>query len=161
MTARLCARPDIPDPSPNYARLCMPYVGAKVLLNGFIDLKHYRGTELKDPATHELAKRIKMVSDGRDDPNALLPVSVQLETKDGLRKTWTCEQMLASPSRRLTAEQHLTKFRRCWEFAAQSIPIEAQERTIRAVEQLEDIPDVRTLSLILRSGVSSESKSKL
>ena len=56
VTARLCARPDVADPTPNYARLCMSYIAAKVLLHGEIDLAHYRGDELTDPATHRLAQ---------------------------------------------------------------------------------------------------------
>src|SRR6516165_5578426 len=48
----LCGRPDIPSPNANYARLCMAFIAAKVLLRGNIDLAHYRGAELTDPATH-------------------------------------------------------------------------------------------------------------
>jgi aconitate decarboxylase len=149
VTARLCSRPDLPDPSPNYARLCMSFVGAKVLLNGLIDLAHYRGSELTDPATHELAKRIRMVSDDQKDPNALVPVSVALETKDGEVKTWRCDQMLASPSRRLTREQHLTKFRRCWEFAAEPLGESAREMLIAMVDELESVRDVSHLAKLM------------
>lgn len=156
VTARLCARPDLPNPSPNYARLCMPYVGAKILLNGFVDLAHYRGAELTDKATHELAQRVKMVSDGRDDPNALVPISVELETRQGEKRRWNCEQMLASPSRRLTRDQHLTKFRRCWEFAAQELSDEARDKLIKTVDNLEHVLDVRLLcSLVLASKTAS------
>jgi aconitate decarboxylase len=149
VTTRLCSRPDLPDPSPNYARLCMAYVGAKVLLNGFVDLAHYRGHELTDSATHELAKRIHMVSDGQADPNALVPVRVELETTDGGTKSWDCTQMLASPSRRLTRDQHLAKFRRCWEFSAEPLVESARESLIAMVDGLEDVPDVRVLSRLL------------
>ncbi|KAF2643772.1 MmgE/PrpD [Massarina eburnea CBS 473.64] len=162
VTARLCARPDLPDPSPNYARLCMSYVGAKMLLNGFIDLAHYRGSELSDPTTHELAKRIQMVSDGQADPNALVPVSVEIETTDGETKKWKCEQMLASPSRRLSREQHLAKFRRCWEFAAEPLSKTARENLILMVDDLENSTDVRTLTKLLSPSVEgSLEQSKL
>jgi len=161
VTARLCARPDLPNPSPNYARLCMPYVGAKVLLNGFIDLAHYRGKELTDDATHQLAKRVKMLSDGREDPNALVPISVELETVHGEKKFWHCEQMLASPSRRLGREQHLTKFRRCWEFAADPLSIEARDKLIELVDNLEAAADIRSLCSLLVAGRACEAKSRL
>ena len=52
---RLCGRLDIPSPNANYVYLCMPFIDAKVLLHGKIDLAHYRGPELTDPVTHELA----------------------------------------------------------------------------------------------------------
>ncbi|KAK6221983.1 hypothetical protein LQW54_001203 [Pestalotiopsis sp. IQ-011] len=149
VTARLCARPDIPDPSPNYARLCMSYVAAKVLLNGTIDLAHYRGNELTDAATHDLAKRVRMVSDGKGHPNALLPVSVEMRLGSGEVKSWKCEQMLASPARRLTRDQHLTKFRRCWEFSAEPLSLEARDELIEMVDHLEDLSDVRLMTKLL------------
>ena len=68
----------------------MSYVAAKVLLNGFIDLAHYRDSELADPATHELAKRIKMDSDGQGDPNALMPVSMEPNVSIHEAKAFSC-----------------------------------------------------------------------
>ncbi|KAH8666444.1 MmgE/PrpD [Xylariales sp. PMI_506] len=149
VTARLCARPDLPDPTPNYARLCMPYIAAKVLLNGFIDLAHYRGSELTDSATHELAKRIQMLSDGQADPNALVPISVEMQLVDGHIKKWKCDQMLASPSRRLTRDQHLTKFRRCWQFSAEPLPEASRDALIDMVDNLEVVKDIKDLTALL------------
>jgi aconitate decarboxylase len=149
VTARLCSRPDLPNPSPNYARLCMSYVAAKVLLYGFVDLAHYRGSELTDPATHALAKRIQMVSDGQGDPNALVPISVEMETTDGETTKWRCDQMQASPSRRLSREAHLIKFRRCWEFSAEPLSEGARETLIGMVDELENVVDIRALSKLL------------
>ena len=149
VTARLCGRPDLPDPSPNYARLCMAYVGAKVLLHGGIDLAHYRGDELTDPATHLLAGRIRMESDGGTDPNALVPIDVRVTLTDGAVRHWHCDQMLASPTRRLTREQHLTKFRRCWEFAQDPLPDAARDELIAMVDSLENLPDLRAMSALL------------
>ncbi|MBO1078084.1 MmgE/PrpD family protein [Roseomonas haemaphysalidis] len=149
VTARLCGRPDLPDPSPNYARLCMAYVAAKVMLHGEIDLAHYRGAELTDTATHALAQRVRMQSDGGTDPNALVPVSVEMTLRNGEVRNWGCEQMLASPGRRLSREQHLTKFRRCWEFAEAPLPTTAREKLIEMVDALESLADVRDLTALL------------
>ncbi|KAH8896539.1 MmgE/PrpD [Thozetella sp. PMI_491] len=157
VTARLCARPDLPDPLPNYARLCMSYIGAKVLLNGHIDLAHYRGAELTDSKTHEVAKRIKMVSDGGSDPNALIPVSVDMRLKNGQTKSWKCEQMLASPTRRLTREQHLAKFRRCWDFSAEKLPTDSREKLITLVDDLEKVGDVRQLVEVMTAPIRGTS----
>lgn len=149
VTARLCSRPDIADPSPNYARLCMAYVAAKVLLHGTIDLAHYRGAELTDAATHALASRIRMIADTNPDQNALLPVDVTIDLTSGRALHWHCDAMLASPTRRLTREQHLTKFRRCCDFAAAPMPPRQQDALIAAVDGIEDIADVRTLAGLL------------
>jgi len=149
VTARLCSRPDIADPSPNYARLCMSYVAAKVLLHGTIDLAHYRGAELTDAATHALAPRIRMLADTNPDPNALLPVDVTIELTDGRTLRWHCDAMLASPTRRLTREQHLTKFHRCCDFAAAPMPTRQRDALIAAVDGIEGIADVRSLAALL------------
>lgn len=143
---RLCGRPDIPAPNANYARLCMPFVGAKVLLHGKIDLAHYRGAELTDAATHEVAKRITMEADGNPDPNALVPQQIVVTLKDGTALRWSCDTMLANPVRRLTREQHLAKFRRCIEFAEQPLRAGAGDTLVDLVDRLEQLTDVRELT---------------
>ena len=143
---RLCGRPDIPSPNANYARLCMPFIGAKVLLHGKIDLAHYRGAELTDPATHEMARRITMQSDNNPDPNALVPQEVVITLKDGTVLRWHCDIMLANPARRLTGEQHLTKFRRCLDFAQEPLRDGTGDTLIGLVDRLEQLTDVRELT---------------
>jgi 2-methylcitrate dehydratase PrpD len=148
---RLTGRPDIPAPSPAYARLCMGYVVAKVLLNGRIGVEHYRGeAELNDPATHALAARVRTVEDGSTNQSALSPQTVQVRLRSGEKLDWACETMLASPTRRLTRDQHLAKFRRCWEFAEGTLPEIAREELIAAVDDLENISDVRQLAELVR-----------
>ena len=146
---RLCARPDLPAPSGNYARLCAAFIGAKVLQHDRIGLEHYRGDELTDPRTHDLAKLFSMTVDGNPDPNALVPHELSIRAKDGREWRWLCEAMLASPGRRLTREQHLEKFRSCCGFAAQPQSAEALERLIAAVDDLEHIADVRDLTALI------------
>lgn len=149
LIGRLCGRPDLPAPSPSYARLCMAFVGAKVLRHGCIDLSHYRGTELDDPSTHSLAPRIVMADDGSRDPNALVPQRVAVRLGSGAEHEWHCETMLAAPDRRLSREQHLAKFRRCWEFAADGLALEAREALIDMIDRLEDLDDVRNMTRLL------------
>ena len=143
---RLCGRPDIASPNANYARLCMPFVGAKVLLHGKIDLAHYRGAELTDPKTHAIAGRITMESDGNPDPNALVPQDVVITLKDRTVLHWRCDIMLANPARRFTREQHLAKFHRCLEFAASPLRAGAAETLIDLVDRLDQLADVRELT---------------
>ncbi|MCX7324980.1 MAG: MmgE/PrpD family protein [Hyphomicrobiales bacterium] len=149
VTARLCSRPDMPEPTQNYAQLCMSYIAAKVLLRGKIDLAHYRGAERTDAQTHEIAAKVRMLSDGGSDPNALVPVTTTIRLKNGEELSWKCEQMLASPARRLTREQHLTKFRRCWEFAAAPLSDAARDQLIRMIDDLETVRDIREVTRLL------------
>ena len=127
----------------------MAYIGAKVLQHGEIDLSHYRGDALTDLETHRLARRITMVSDGSADPNALVPVEVAIALTSGQTLQWRCEAMLASPTRRLTRDQHLAKFRRCWTFAHVPMPDTQRDDLIERVDNLERVDDVRALSRLL------------
>jgi 2-methylcitrate dehydratase PrpD len=148
---RLTGRPDVPAPSPAYARLCMGYVAAKVLLHGRIGVEHYRGeAELNDPATHALAARVRTVEDGTTNQSALSPQTVQIRLRSGAKLDWACETMLASPARRLTREQHLAKFRSCWNFADGTLPEAARETLIELVDGLETLPDVSLLADMVR-----------
>ena len=149
LISRLCGRPDLPAPTPSYARLCMAFVGAKVLQHGRIDLAHYRGDALTDPTTHALASRIVMIDDGTPDPNALTPQRVVVRLKSGAEHEWRCTAMLAAPDRRLSREQHLAKFRRCWEFAADTLSATAAETLVAMVDSLEHLDDTRRLTRLL------------
>jgi len=142
---RLCGRPPVSAPTPNYARLCMPFVGAKVLLHGKLDLAHYTDAELTDSRTYELAQRITMEADRDPDPNALVPQQVIIALNGGEELRWGCDVMLANPARRLTREQHLTKFRRCLEFAAEPLRKSTADTLIDLVDRLEEVEDVRDL----------------
>jgi 2-methylcitrate dehydratase PrpD len=148
---RLTGRPDIATPSPAYARLCMGYVAAKVLLHGRIGVEHYRGeAELNDPATHALAARVRTIEDGSTNQSALAPQTVTIRLRNGAELEWGCDSMLAAPTRRLTREQHLAKFRRCWDFADGTLPETARETLIDMVEDLESVADVRGLANLVK-----------
>jgi aconitate decarboxylase len=149
LIVRLCARPDLPEPTGNYARLCMAFIGAKVLQHGSIDLSRYRDAELTDPVTHELAKLFSMEVNDNPDPNALTPHDVIMTMKDGTEHRWHCAAMLASPTRRLTEEQHLAKFRDCCRYAADPLGAEQIEHLIATVDRLDALEDVRELTRLL------------
>jgi aconitate decarboxylase len=149
LTARLVSRPDVPDPSPNYARLCCAYVVAKTLRHGKLDPSHYRDAELTDPETHRLARLVRVEITDNPDPNALAPQAVQIKLKDGRLLDWSCDVMLANPARPLSQEAHLAKFRRCWDFAAEPLGETKREALIGMVDRLEDVADIRDLVRLL------------
>src|SRR5262249_16283431 len=120
-------------------------IAAKVLLHGHIDLAHYRGAELTDPSTHELAKRLVVTCDDNPDPNALVPQEVVITLMDATVLRWRCPAMLADPSRRLTREQHLKKSPRCPDFAQAPLAPGAGNTLIDLVDRLEQLSDVRAL----------------
>lgn len=145
LIVRLVGRPPKPDMTAAYARLCMGFAVAKVLQSGRLDLLDFRGAALADPATHALAAKVETISDGNPDPNALTPQKVIVHLKGGSVLDWRCELMLANPRRPLTRSQHLSKFHRCCEFAADPLTAEAPDRLVSAVDALEQTQDVRDL----------------
>jgi 2-methylcitrate dehydratase PrpD len=147
---RLVGRPPRPDMGQSYARLCLAWTVARVLLNGKLDLSDFRGAALSDAATHALARRVTLKDDGNPDPNALAPQRVMVRLADGAEHSWSCETMLASPARPLTREQYLAKFHRCLEFAAMPMAPRAAARLVEVIDNLEAVEDVCALADLAR-----------
>jgi 2-methylcitrate dehydratase PrpD len=145
---RLVGRPVRPDMGASYARLCLAWTAARVLLEGRLDLADFRGAALADPATLALAQRVTMKDDGNPDPNALAPQRVLVRLNDGTEHRWSCETMLAHPSRPLSREQHLAKFDRCLEFAASPLAKDVPTQLMEAVDRLETVEDVGILAAL-------------
>jgi aconitate decarboxylase len=152
LIVRLVGRPPQPHMTASYARLCMGFAVSKVLQSARLDLADFRGEALKDAATHTLAARITTISDGNPDPNALAPQRVMVHLKAGRTLEWQCDVMLANPQRRLTREQHLAKFYRCCEFAAEPLAADAPDRLVTAIDGLARMQDVRALLRCLQPG---------
>jgi len=148
LIVRLVGRPSRPEAGASYTRLCLAWTIARVLQNGALDLADFRGAALSDPATQALAERVAVQVDDNTDPNALAPQRVVVRLHSGAEFAWSCETMLANPSRPLTMEQHLKKFRRCLDFAAVPLHPDAADRLIEAVDRLETRPDVRDLMAV-------------
>lgn len=144
---RLVNRPALPNPSPNYARLCMPYVLAKVLLHGEIEPRHYFGSELSDKRTFELSLRIHMATDDNPDPNAFTPVRIEVTLTSGEVLSVNLDHMLASQNRPLTREQCQNKFMRCCALAetASGLAILDANLLFDRLQQLENASNVDAL----------------
>ncbi len=139
----LVNRPGLEKPTPNYARLCMPFVLAKVLQHGALDPMHFRGELLTDPETYALSLKVRMEKDDNPNPNALVPQQVSVRLNDGTQMQYSIDAMLASPHRPLSREAQLSKFFRCWALSAE--PMGSPEVLIALIDNLESCPDVRQL----------------
>ena len=142
---RLVARRVKDDMDVSYARLCCRYVAAVALLRGGVGLDDFRPAALRDPDVLELARRVDVVADGSSDPNALVPVTVEITLRDGRRETERIEVMYGHPARPMARNARIEKFRRNCAAAARPIAPEAAERIIAAVACLESLPDVTAL----------------
>ena len=142
---RLVARPVTDDMDVNYARLCCRYVAASALLRGRVVPEDFRPAALRDPDILELARRVDVIVDGNPDPNALVPVTVEINLRDGRSDTERVEVMYGHPARPMTRVAQLEKFSRNCAAAARPIAPEAAERVIATVARLESLSDVTAL----------------
>ena len=143
---RLGGRPLTSEMTGPYARLCIRYLLACLLIEGAIDLASYAPAALAAPAIHALAHRIVLVVDDTAVINALAPQHLTLRLKDGGIFVEPIPVLLGHPNNPMSAAQHEAKLALACENAA--VPFtDAQRRRIADLcAQLETVEDVRTLS---------------
>ena len=142
---RFVGRTVTEDMDVNYARLCCRYVAASALLRGQVVPEDFRPAALRDADILELSRRVDVTVVDNPDPNALVPVTVEITLRDGRSETERIEVMYGHPARPMTRTAQLEKFRRNCESAVRPIAPEAAERVIAAVARLESLPDVTAL----------------
>ena len=141
----LVGRPVTDDMDVNYARLCCRYVAASALLRGRVVPEDFQPAALRDSNILELARRVDVIVDGNPDPNALVPVTVEINLRDGRSDTERVDVMYGNPARPMTRVAQLEKFSRNCAAAARPIAPEAAERVIATVARLESLSDVTVL----------------
>nr|WP_243452746.1 MmgE/PrpD family protein [Polymorphobacter multimanifer] len=109
LVARLVGRPWVPDMSPAYARLCLPFLVAVMLTDGHIDPRRFTRENFADPALRALGARLAIIVDGNPDPNALAPQRIVLGLAGGGERTIEVPATLGSPANPLTRMQHRAK----------------------------------------------------
>jgi 2-methylcitrate dehydratase PrpD len=114
---RLVGRPAKPGMEPGYARLCLPYLAATVLLKGHIGLGDFSRAALDDPAVLALAGRIRVVADDNPDAAAFVPARAVARLRDGGEMAEDVAAQLGSPAWPLSPQQHEDKARACLAFA--------------------------------------------
>jgi 2-methylcitrate dehydratase PrpD len=143
---RLVGRPPVANPGASYARLCLAYVIAKVLQHGEITISQFSDLARGDSRTLALAAIVRVEDDGSLDPNALAPQTVTVRLTNGTLLTWRCDAMLAHPSRPLSTDQYLEKFRSCLGFSAMPLSVHAAGQLIEQIDRLDRLADVRLLA---------------
>ena len=149
MINHLCARPLIPDATPNYLRLCIPYQIASALIDGFVDLSTVRPERLSDPAIPRHASKVRIALNDTPDPNAFSPQTVIIKLEDGAVHALTVTELPGSPASPLSRSEYEDKFRSCAVYGARGWDSERTERVIDLVARLEDLEDVRELTELL------------
>lgn len=149
VVARQVGRPDIPQPDPNYAKLCIPFVAATFLRHGRVDVGEFLGEEmLNDLKTHELARLVSVVEDDNPDLNAMNPQRFALSLRDGSRHELELNHVLGHPKAPLSKQQNIDKFLRNWA-TNKDLPPENGEQLVAAIDRLETLEDVSSLAKLM------------
>ncbi|WP_291295396.1 MmgE/PrpD family protein [Elioraea sp.] len=141
LAMRLVGRPLRGDLTPNYARLCLPFVAATTLRFGTVTLADFTPARLADPETLALAARVTMVEVDNPDPNAVVPQTIEVVHGPTARVTVT--HTLGSPANPLTSEARVDKAAAC--LAAGRNPRADAAALVAAVEALDDAPNLAGL----------------
>ncbi|GLQ19598.1 MmgE/PrpD family protein [Algimonas porphyrae] len=143
---RLVARPAHAGMSPNYARLCFPYLAAVTLNRGTVGLSDFTTESLNDPELLALAGRVSVTTNHIEDPAEFVPQTAVAQLKDGSERIALTAKLFGSPADPLSREQHIAKFRNCVRFGLSDDKAdEVADRLIASVDDLERFDDVREL----------------
>ena len=142
---RLTGRPDIENPEPNYAKLCIPFVTATAILEGSVDVNHFEKKWLLNPKVHELAKRIMSIESDEKNPNVMSPqlLEVYLKNKEILRVK--IPAIYGHPENPLSEEENKNKFLNAWKSAAKALDPLKAEKIISIVDKLESSKNISEL----------------
>ncbi|OYU16410.1 MAG: MmgE/PrpD [Alphaproteobacteria bacterium PA4] len=124
LVKRLVDRPIRPDMAPSYARLCLPFLTALMVIDGHIDPRRFHSETFTDPEVLRIAALLTVHQDANVDPNALIPQKHVFDWHDG-RIEIEQPATLGSPASPLTAEAHAAKLALAVELAA--VPIDLSD----------------------------------
>jgi len=133
-----------------FAKLSIPFVVATAIARGDVFVTEFEQEALRDETVLRLAERVKVdLDETNQDENAMGPVRLDVRLMDGRTYTETVGDALGHPDNPLTREQHLEKFRRCWEAGAGRLPEKNRQRLIDSIDRLEDLEDAALLCQLL------------
>jgi 2-methylcitrate dehydratase PrpD len=142
----LVGRPIAPPPlEVNYARLCLPFVGAVALVTGGVSLTDFTLDRLNDPEIHALAQRIEVVINEVTNQSAFTPQRAVAILTDGTTLEVSIDALLGAPARPLTRDQHLAKFRACVSYGFGTAKPELETALIDATDNLVTLLNVGAL----------------
>ena len=145
LVQHLVGRPPQQEMTDSYARLCASYVAACALLKGSVTAEDFTRQAYRNARTQHIAQCFAMHMQDADDPNALTPVEVEIDLRDGSRHTRKIEVVYGNPAKPLSREDHLRKFRSNCEAAARPLPADKIDRLIERVDRLEEVSAVGQL----------------
>jgi 2-methylcitrate dehydratase PrpD len=131
------------------AQMSIPYGVATMLLHGDVGAHRFTDEAIADPATVELAGRVRVLGDEAVDalgPEHRYVVRVRIETVDGRVVEGKAEDRPGGPTRPLSRTDVVSKFTG---LATPQVGATATAAILELVDRLEDLDDVRVLAAAL------------
>ncbi|WJT00296.1 MmgE/PrpD family protein [Novosphingobium humi] len=145
---RLVGRPAKPGMEVAYARLCLPYLAACVLVRGGIGLGDFTREALDDPAVLAVARRIAVVADDNPDAAAFVPARAMAILCNGTQMIEDVSAQFGSPAWPLSPAERGAKAQSCLDFAGLG---DAAPALAEQIQSMEAAPDA--VALIRAAGV--------
>lgn len=141
----LVGRPPRTEMTINYARLCARYVLACALFGDRLRMSDFTPEAYRREDLHRLAgrTRIRVRDDG--NPNALVPIGIEIELENGARFETRVEDVYGSSANPMTREAHLAKFRQNCVDGLENLSTEQIDGAIEICDGLEDLQNVGQL----------------
>ena len=151
LVERLVGRPlGDNNPSAQYAKLSIPFVVATALIRKNVFINDFWESALSDPLIHSMARRISVVKDPQIlDENAMMPIRLRISLKTGAVHELSLQQIMGHPDKALTREQHLNKFRDCWDAGAAHLPPSHRDLLVEAIDGLDELESVDEIIRLL------------
>jgi 2-methylcitrate dehydratase PrpD len=125
---RLVGRPYTADMTDAYARLCLKFTAALMLIDGDINPLRCTAKTFGQTELIALAARIHPVSDSNADLNALIPQRLSVTLKDGRRFDEEIPQVFGAPAWPMSAGDYEEKLNRCLALSATALSPFATEK---------------------------------
>jgi len=142
---RLVGRPASAGMAPSWARLCLPYLVATRLVTGGVRVEDFDPPALADPARLARAAIVDWRPNGVEDPNALVPQSLEIALRNGRVLRADLPAVLGSPRYPLDRAAQRAKFDACLDASPGRFDATRRDELWAAVEALDSVPDVREL----------------
>ena len=150
LVMELVGRPDIPNPSSNYAKLCLPFVVGTYLARGRVDVPDFASPEMRDdPAVHALASKVRVVLADNPDQNAIVPQRIVVHLKDGAEHAITIDAIYGHPEAAVTEAENLDKFTRNCSYARSPVAPKLRDQLVALIADWEKVEDVALLPRLL------------
>jgi 2-methylcitrate dehydratase PrpD len=129
-------------------KFAINYVVALCVLEGKLDNDTFTDNKANDPIVQQALRRVHVIiDDSIPEPGTYCPVTIEL--KSGSRLSHTARIAKGHPENPMTESEVLAKFR---SNAKEIISAEGSEKLIAALQNLEEVGDLRDLTGLLRRG---------